>query len=69
MSFSRRRFLRAPQLRGDLDLGYLSDEPIALHSGRPHNFGRDGRFTLPVDDSLGHRKVKDDRSPERILPP
>jgi len=60
MSFTRGRFLQEPQLHEDLDLSYLTDEPITVHSDKPHNFGRDSHFTLPIDDYLGHRKVKDD---------
>jgi hypothetical protein len=61
MSFTRGRFLDEPKLHDDLDLSYLTDEPITLHSDKPHNFGRDSHFTLPIDfHYLGHRKVKDD---------
>jgi hypothetical protein len=61
MYFTRGRFLQQPQLRDDLDLGYLTDEPITIHSDRRgQRFGRDSHFTLPIQDYVGHRRVKDD---------
>lgn len=58
--FTRGRFLQEPQLHDDLDLSYMTDEPITLHSDQPHNFGKDSHFTLPIQHYHGHRKVKDD---------
>jgi hypothetical protein len=31
-----------------------------MYSDKPHHFGRDSHFTQPIQDFLGHRKVKDD---------
>jgi hypothetical protein len=60
--WTRGRYLIEPQLHDELDLSYLTDEPITIHSDVPdHNFGKDSHFTLPIDyHYLGHRKVKDD---------
>jgi hypothetical protein len=58
--FTRGRFLVEPQIHDDLDLGYLSDEPITIHSEKPHNFGKDSHFTQPIQHYHGHRRVKDD---------
>jgi hypothetical protein len=61
MYFTRGRYLHEPQLHPELDLSYLNDEPITLHSDRPgHNFGKDSHFSQPIQHYLGHRKVKDD---------
>jgi hypothetical protein len=60
MYFTRGRFLHEPQLHEDLDLSYLTDEPITMHSEGRHNFGRDSHFSQPIQDYLGHRIVKDD---------
>jgi hypothetical protein len=58
--FTRGRFLVEPQLHDDLDLGYLTDEPITIYADQTHAFGRDSHFTKPIQHYTGHRKVKDD---------
>lgn len=59
MHFTRGRYLQEPQLQEDLNLDYLTDEPITLHSDKPHNFGRNSTFSKPIGDYMAHEKVKD----------
>ena len=59
MYFTRGRFLHHPEFHEDLKLTYLNDEPITVHSDKPHHFGRNSLFSQPIQDYNGHEKVKD----------
>ncbi|OHS97550.1 hypothetical protein TRFO_36196 [Tritrichomonas foetus] len=59
MYFTRGRYLHEPQLHPELKLDYLNDEPITVHSDKPHHFGRNSLFSQPIQDYTGHEKVKD----------
>jgi hypothetical protein len=61
MYFTRGRYLIEPQLHDELNLDYLTDEPVTIHSDVPdHNFGKDSHFSKPIEHYLAHLKVKDD---------
>ena len=60
MYFTRGRYLQEPQWHENLNLDYLTDEPLTLYSDKPHHLGRDSHFSKPIEDYLDHQKVKDD---------
>jgi hypothetical protein len=61
MHFTRGRFIeKPPEYDPDLKLDYLDDAPITLYTEKGMQKGRDSHFTLPIQDYVGHNKVKDD---------
>ena len=61
MYFTRGRYLdQLPAYDPNLKLDYLTEPTITLYTEKGWQKGRDSHFTKPIQDYIGHEKVKDD---------
>lgn len=60
MHFTRGRYLeRPPEYDPNLKLDYLDEKPITYYNEKGMQKGRDSHFTQPIEDYVGHSKVKE----------